>query len=63
MNPPKLPPEAADRWVTLYVRDKVIPKGLPVARRVYTVSDDQAPRERPASRRARGAKRTGAKRR
>jgi len=59
----KLPPEADHRWVTLYVRDTVIPEGLPVARRVYTVSDDDPKREEPAKERRRPAKRTPRKRR
>lgn len=59
----KLPPEADHRWVTLYVRDTVIPEGLPVARRVYTVSDDDPQREEPAKEPRRLAKRAPRKRR
>jgi hypothetical protein len=53
----KLPPEADHRWVTLYVRDTHIPEGLPVARRGYTVSDDDAPRTPPAGSRTTGSRR------
>ncbi len=42
----RAPHATSDGWTTLYVRDKVIPKGLPIARLTSPVVSDEFPRSK-----------------